>query len=88
LARRLFDRSHGAGGFLNGDIKLKIAAQASGNDNPAIAIICAAAVADCEDDTHGVVLIKFVQALARRQARLNVMVSFDAARDNGSRTLH
>ena len=67
---------------------MKIATQASGNDNPAIAMVCSAAIADCEDDDHGVVLIKFVQALAKRQARLDVRLAFDAANDNGPRTLH
>ena len=71
-----------------GDIKLKIATQASGNDNTAIAMVCSAAVADCRDDDHGVVLIMFVQALARRQARLDVGLAFDPANHNGPRVLH
>jgi hypothetical protein len=68
-------------------IQLKVAARASGNDIIPIAMICSAAIADCKDD-HGVVLIKFVQALAKRQARLDVRLTFDPANDNGPRTLH
>ena len=74
--------------LFNGDIKLNIATQASGNDNTAIAMVCSAAVAGCKDDDHGIVLIKFVQALAKRQARLDVRLAFDPANVNGPRVLH
>jgi hypothetical protein len=76
------NRPHGASGF-NGDIKLNIATIASGNDNTAIAMVCSAANANCEEDDNGVALIKFVRALAKRQARLDV-----TSKDHGSRTLH
>ena len=41
-------------------------------------MVCSAAITDCEEDDHGVVLIKFVHALAKRQARLDVL-AFNAA---------
>ena len=63
--------------------KLELHTQA--NDS-AIAPIFSAPIADCEDD--GVILLKFVRALAKRQARLDVGLSFDAANDNATRTLH
>jgi hypothetical protein len=51
-------------------------------------MVCSAAIADFEDHDQGIVLIKFVHALAKRQARLDVRPVFDAASDNRPRTLH
>jgi hypothetical protein len=41
-----------------------------------------------EDGEHGMFLLKFVQALAKRQARLDARMPFDAANDNRPRILH
>ena len=57
-------------------------------DDPAITTICSASIADSEDGDHGIVLLKFVRALARRQARLDIRLAFDVANDNKKRILH
>jgi hypothetical protein len=57
-------------------------------DEPPIAAIYSASIADGEDGDHGVVLLKFVRALAKRQARLDIGLAFDVADDNKKRILH
>lgn len=44
-------------------------------------------LADCETD-HGLVLVHFVRALAKRQARLDVELAYCSATGNEPRTLH
>ena len=67
---------------------MKIVTQASGNGNPSTAMVCNAAIADCEDDDHDGILLKFVHALAKRQARLDVRLAINTASDTEPRTLH
>jgi hypothetical protein len=42
----------------------------------------------CEAANEGLVLARFVQALAKRQARLDIGLAFEAANDNAPRILH
>ena len=74
--------------FAMGVSKLNLDTHAAGNTGPAIAMICSGAIADCDAADQGLIMIRFVRALAKRQARLDVGLSFDAANDNGPRTLH
>jgi hypothetical protein len=46
------------------------------------------AIAECEAADHGLVLVRFVRALAKRQARLDVAFAFDTANNNAARILN
>jgi hypothetical protein len=65
---------------LKRNTNLNFGITASDSDNAAKAIVSTAPISDCADHDHGVVLIKFVHALAKRQARLDVRFAFDTTR--------
>jgi hypothetical protein len=76
------------GRYLKRNANLNLAISTSGIEDAASVIAGNAAIGACEATDHGVVLVRFVRALAKRQARLDVGLGFDAANDSGPRTLH
>jgi hypothetical protein len=76
-----------AGDIFEKEYQLNLANSSSDVANAATIMADATACADCEAD-HGLVLVTFVQALAKRQARLDAGMPFDAANDNRPRILH
>jgi hypothetical protein len=69
------------------EIKLNLSIQPSGYDSVANAIAGGLAVAP-HQELDALVLVKFVKALARRQARLDAGIALQANDANKSRTLH
>jgi hypothetical protein len=81
------DRSHGAGGISRRNADLKFAIETLGFDSAAGVVLSNAASVPCDAAAHGLVLmIEFVRALAKRQARLDA--ASVTSNENGKRTLH
>jgi hypothetical protein len=67
---------------------LNFAVSTSDIDIAASAKVANILIGPCEAANEGLVLARFVKALAKRQARLDIELAFEATHDNAPRTLH
>lgn len=75
------------GGFFPKDTNLNLAVITTDIDNAAMALAGGLPIADCEAE-HGPILVRFIRALAMRQARLDIELAYSGATGNEPRTLH